>query len=124
MFSSLQTEVVKLERITRTNVNGEAVASTAVISRGVPCHIQEKHGEIRLSAGGESLAYDATGWFDFGLDIRPNGKSGGDIDRVVVSESPRIPAGTIYIVLHAIPSPGVAHHVEVKLRRVGSSSGP
>lgn len=124
MFTGLQSEVVRHERITRANVNGEAVATTSVLARGVPCHIQEELGEIRLSAGGESLAYDATAWLDFGVDVRPNGKSGGDIDRLIVTESPRIAAGVVYVVLHAIPSPGVANHVELKLRRVGSDSGP
>lgn len=124
-FSATLTDAVRIEKITRTNVDGESVASIEVVARAVACQIQEEAGEVRLAGGSQALQYDATGWFDPEIDLRPRDTKGGDQYRVTVLESgdQRLTVGTVYTVVHAIPSPGVRHHVEVRLRRLASANG-
>ena len=123
MFVNLLTDMAKLERITYENADGHRRPVVKLVRRQVMTLVEEKAGGMLAQSAVEALQYDAIAWMEAPLDVRPRGDKAGDEDVLTILKSERIPAGTMFNVIHARSSPGREHHVELLLERRAPAGG-
>lgn len=76
-----------IERWTRTtNSEYELVPDWDEVATGVACHVQEHAPGFFFDHAGNRLTFNAVGYFDASVDLRPQPKDNAERDRIVMSD--------------------------------------
>lgn len=102
-----------IERLTVTNVDGEAVHAWEEFDENVPCLIQEKKGVYTSGRDGRSIEYDAVAFVPIDCEIQSQGTDELG-DRIIwLSIEPNV----TFSVVMATDESGMADHLTCYLRK-------